>query len=240
MSEYMEKHAVARLVGAPPGYVGFEQGGLLVDAIRAHPYSVLLMDEIEKAHPDVLNILLQVMDHATLTDNNGRRADFRHVVLIMTSNAGSRELSSQTIGFAEAAGNQGRADEARQKTTRARSKAAIDRLFSPEFRNRLDAIVTFKSLSAAVMETIVGKFILQLEAQLAERRVAIALDPDARAWLAKRGFDPVFGARPLARVVQKEVRDRLTEELLFGRLENGGTVTIGVDAAADTLTFQFP
>ena len=240
MSEYMEKHAVARLVGAPPGYVGFEQGGLLVDAIRAHPYSVLLMDEIEKAHPDVLNILLQVMDHATLTDNNGRRADFRHVVLIMTSNAGSRELSSPTIGFGEAAGNQGRADEARQKATLARSKAAIDRLFTPEFRNRLDAIVTFKPLTPGVMETIVGKFILQLEAQLAERRVAIALQPEARAWLAARGFDPVYGARPLARVIQKEVRDRLTDELLFGRLENGGTVTIGVDASADTLTFQFP
>jgi len=240
MSEYMEKHAVARLVGAPPGYVGFEQGGLLVDAIRAHPYSVLLMDEIEKAHPDVLNILLQVMDHATLTDNNGRRADFRHVVLIMTSNAGSRELSNQTIGFGEAAGNQGRVDEARQKSTLARSKAAIDRLFTPEFRNRLDAIVTFKPLTPAVMETIVGKFVLQLEAQLAERRVAIALEPEARAWLAARGFDPVYGARPLGRVIQKEVRDRLTDELLFGKLENGGTVTIGVDPATDTLAFQFP
>ncbi|HXE81204.1 MAG TPA: AAA family ATPase, partial [Vicinamibacterales bacterium] len=222
MSEYMEKHAVARLVGAPPGYVGFEQGGLLVDAIRAHPYAVLLMDEIEKAHPDVLNILLQVMDHATLTDNNGRRADFRHVILIMTSNAGSRELSSKTIGFAEAAGDQKRVDETREKAALARSKAAIDRLFSPEFRNRLDAIVTFKPLTPAVMETIVGKFILQLEAQLAERRVAITLEPEARTWLARRGFDPVYGARPLARVIQTEVRDRLADELLFGRLENGG------------------
>jgi ATP-dependent Clp protease ATP-binding subunit ClpA len=239
MSEYMEKHTVARLVGAPPGYVGFEQGGLLVDAVRAHPYSVLLMDEIEKAHPDVLNILLQVMDHATLTDSNGRRADFRHVVLIMTSNAGSRELSSQTIGFGDA-GGQARVDESRQKATLARSKAAVDRLFTPEFRNRLDAIVTFKPLTPPVMETIVGKFILQLEAQLAERRVAIALEPGARAWLAARGFDPVYGARPLARVIQKEVRDRLTDELLFGRLENGGTVTIDVDPAANALTFSFP
>ena len=240
MSEYMEKHAVARLVGAPPGYVGFEQGGLLVDAVRAHPYSVLLMDEIEKAHPDVLNILLQVMDHATLTDNNGRHADFRHVVLIMTSNAGSRELSSQTIGFGETGGSQARVDETRQKATLARSKAAVDRLFTPEFRNRLDAIVTFKALTPAVMETIVGKFILQLEVQLAERRVAITLEPEARAWLAVRGFDPIYGARPLGRVIQKEVRDRLTDELLFGRLEDGGTVTIGVGPASDSLTFQFP
>ena len=239
MSEYMEKHAVARLVGAPPGYVGFEQGGLLVDAVRAHPYSVVLMDEIEKAHPDVLNILLQVMDHATLTDNNGRRADFRHVVLIMTSNAGSRELSSATIGFGEAAGDQRRMDETRQKSAMARSKSAVDRMFTPEFRNRLDAIVTFKPLTPAVMETIVGKFILQLEAQLAERRVAITLEPEARAWLAQRGFDPIYGARPLGRVIQKEVRDRLTDEVLFGTLEHGGTVTIGVDRSADTLTFSF-
>jgi ATP-dependent Clp protease ATP-binding subunit ClpA len=239
MSEYMEKHAVARLVGAPPGYVGFEQGGLLVDAVRAHPYSVVLMDEIEKAHPDVLNILLQVMDHATLTDNNGRRADFRHTVLIMTSNAGSRELSSASIGFSEAAGDQGRTDATRQRAAAARSKSAVERMFTPEFRNRLDAIVTFKPLTPSVMETIVGKFILQLEAQLGERRVAIVLEPEARAWLGIKGFDPVYGARPLGRVIQKEVRDRLTDEVLFGKLENGGTVTIGVDAAADALSFSF-
>jgi ATP-dependent Clp protease ATP-binding subunit ClpA len=239
MSEYMEKHAVARLVGAPPGYVGFEQGGLLVDAVRAHPYSVVLMDEIEKAHPDVLNILLQVMDHATLTDNNGRRADFRHVVLIMTSNAGSRELSSAAIGFNEAAGDQVRTDETRQKAAATRSKTAVERMFTPEFRNRLDAIVTFKPLTPSVMETIVGKFILQLEAQLAERRVAIVLEPEARAWLGVKGFDPIYGARPLGRVIQKEVRDRLTDEVLFGKLEQGGTVTIGLDAAASTLSFSF-
>jgi len=225
MSEYMEKHAVARLIGAPPGYVGFEQGGLLVDAVRQHPYAVLLLDEIEKAHPDIFNILLQVMDHATLTDNNGRKADFRQVVLIMTSNAGSRELSNQTIGFWET-GASARAVDSRQKAAQQRSKQAIEKVFSPEFRNRLDAIVSFDPLTPSVMETIVEKFVLQLEAQLAERRIAIALDPAARAWLAEKGYDPVYGARPLARVIQTDVRDPLTDEILFGRLEHGGTVTI--------------
>jgi ATP-dependent Clp protease ATP-binding subunit ClpA len=227
MSEYMEKHAVARLIGAPPGYVGFEQGGLLVDAIRQHPYAVLLLDEIEKAHPDIFNILLQVMDHATLTDNNGRKADFRQVVLIMTSNAGSRELSAGSIGFWDAGGS-ARAMDVREKAAQQRSKHAVEKVFSPEFRNRLDAIVSFGPLTPAVMETIVEKFILQLEAQLAERRVAIALEADARAWLAEKGYDPVYGARPLARVIQTEVRDPLTDEILFGRLENGGTVTIAL------------
>jgi ATP-dependent Clp protease ATP-binding subunit ClpA len=201
MSEYMEKHAVARLIGAPPGYVGFEQGGLLVDAIRQHPYAVLLLDEIEKAHPDIFNILLQVMDHATLTDNTGRKADFRQVVLIMTSNAGSRELSAGSIGFVES-GVSVRAVDSRQKASQQRSKQAIEKVFSPEFRNRLDAIVSFGPLSPGVMETIVEKFILQLEAQLAERRVAIALEPAAREWLAAKGYDPVYGARPLARDIQ--------------------------------------
>jgi ATP-dependent Clp protease ATP-binding subunit ClpA len=227
MSEYMEKHAVARLIGAPPGYVGFEQGGLLVDAVRTHPYSVVLLDEIEKAHHDIYNILLQVMDHATLTDNTGRKADFRNTVLIMTSNAGSREMSAGTIGFAE-----GGAGE-----NKAKAKTAIERVFSPEFRNRLDAIVTFLPLTPAAMETIVEKFIAQLEAQLAERRVVITLQPEARTWLATKGYDPKFGARPLARVIQKEVRDPLTDQILFGALENGGTVTIG--AADDKLTFAF-
>jgi ATP-dependent Clp protease ATP-binding subunit ClpA len=236
MSEYMEKHAVARLIGAPPGYVGFEQGGLLVDAVRTHPYSVVLLDEIEKAHGDIYNILLQVMDHATLTDNTGRKADFRNVVLILTSNAGSREMSAKSIGFAEGAAGESQ-DAALRRVAEGKSRAAIERVFTPEFRNRLDAIVTFKSLSPDVMETIVEKFILQLEAQLAERRVAITLTPDARAWLAVKGWDPVFGARPLARVIQRDVRDPLTEELLFGRLEHGGTVTIG---ATDTgLTFAY-
>ena len=226
MSEYMEKHAVARLIGAPPGYVGFEQGGLLVDAVRTHPYSVVLLDEIEKAHADIYNILLQVMDHATLTDNGGRKADFRHAVLILTSNAGSREASTGAIGFGDDAAG----------AARGRMQAAIERIFSPEFRNRLDAIVTFGELSPAVMETIVEKFILQLETQLAERRVAITLDPEARAWLAAKGYDRKYGARPLARVVQTEVRNPLTDEILFGRLEHGGTVRIGL--RDDALTFD--
>jgi ATP-dependent Clp protease ATP-binding subunit ClpA len=235
MSEYMEKHAVARLIGAPPGYVGFEQGGLLVDAVRTHPYSVVLLDEIEKAHPDIFNILLQVMDHATLTDNNGRKADFRQVVLIMTSNAGSREMSAASIGFADVAGPSGL--DHRQRASQARAKAAVEKLFSPEFRNRLDAIVNFQPLTEGVMETIVDKFIIQLEEQLAERRVAITLMPAARASLAKKGYDPVYGARPLARVIQSEVRDRLTDEILFGSLENGGTVTI--DESGGELRFTF-
>ena len=224
MSEYMEKHAVARLIGAPPGYVGFEQGGQLVDAVRTHPYCVVLLDEIEKAHEDIYNILLQVMDHATLTDNTGRKADFRNTVLILTSNAGSREMSAGSIGFGEI-GPDGRA------------KSAVDRVFSPEFRNRLDAIVTFKALTPEAMETIVEKFVMQLESQLKDRKVAIALTPDARTWLAKKGYDPKMGARPLGRVIQREVRDPLTDEILFGKLENGGTVTIGV--ADDVLTFAY-
>jgi ATP-dependent Clp protease ATP-binding subunit ClpA len=237
MSEYMEKHAVARLIGAPPGYVGFEQGGQLVDAVRTHPYSVVLLDEIEKAHPDIYNILLQVMDHATLTDNTGRKADFRNVVLILTSNAGSREMSAKTIGFAEGTTDESR-DEARRRAAAGKSMAAIERVFSPEFRNRLDAIVTFKNLTPPVMETIVEKFVLQLEAQLAERHVAITLAPEARAWLALKGYDPVYGARPLARVVQKEVRDPLTDEILFGKLENGGTVTIGEEGGKLTFSYE--
>jgi ATP-dependent Clp protease ATP-binding subunit ClpA len=235
MSEYMEKHAVARLIGAPPGYVGFEQGGLLVDMVRTHPYSVVLLDEIEKAHPDIYNILLQVMDHAALTDNTGRKADFRNVVLILTSNAGSREMSAQSIGF-ESGSGEGH-DERLRRAAAGKSKAAIEKVFSPEFRNRLDAIVTFRTLSASVMEQIVDKFVLQLEQQLAERHVAITLTDEARAWLAVKGYDPVFGARPLARVVQKEVRDPLTDQILFGALEHGGTVTIGI--ADNHLTFAY-
>jgi ATP-dependent Clp protease ATP-binding subunit ClpA len=235
MSEYMEKHAVARLIGAPPGYVGFEQGGLLVDAVRTHPYSVVLLDEIEKAHPDIFNILLQVMDHATLTDNNGRKADFRQVVLIMTSNAGSREMSAGTIGFNDLGIDRGL--DARKRASQARSRAAIEKVFSPEFRNRLDAIVSFQPLTPDVMETIVDKFIIQLEEQLAERRIAITLLSEPRRYLATKGYDPIYGARPLARVIQTEVRDRLTDEILFGALENGGTVTIGL--SGDELTFEF-
>jgi ATP-dependent Clp protease ATP-binding subunit ClpA len=235
MSEYMEKHAVARLIGAPPGYVGFEQGGLLVDAVRQHPYSVVLLDEIEKAHPDIYNILLQVMDHATLTDNSGRKADFRNTVLILTSNAGSREMGAATIGFADSLS--GVDDDSRGRVAAGKAKTALERVFSPEFRNRLDAIVMFKALSPEAMETIVDKFILQLEAQLSDRHVAITLTPAARTWLAKTGYDRVFGARPLARVVQKEVRDVLTDQILFGRLEHGGTVTI--DAGGAGLSFSY-
>jgi ATP-dependent Clp protease ATP-binding subunit ClpA len=225
MSEYMEKHAVARLIGAPPGYVGFEQGGLLVDAVRTHPYSVVLLDEIEKAHFDLYNILLQVMDHATLTDNTGRKADFRNVVLILTSNAGSREMSTSSVGFAGG-------------STEGKAKAAIQRIFSPEFRNRLDAIVTFRTLTPAAMETIVEKFVMQLEGQLADRRVAITLTPEARTWLAAKGHDPSFGARPLGRLIQTEVRDPLTDEILFGALEHGGTVTIGLQDGKLTFSYE--
>ena len=227
MSEYGEKHSVSRLIGAPPGYVGFEQGGLLVDAVRQHPYSVVLLDEVEKAHPDLMSILLQVMDSATLTDNNGRKADFRQVTVIMTSNAGSREMSQATIGFA--------GDH--EQDTKARGKQALERFFTPEFRNRLDAIVTFKPLSPEVMETIVDKFVMELEAQLRERKVAIDLRPEARSHLAKKGFDPVYGARPLNRLVQTEVRNPLTDEILFGKLEHGGTVHVGCDG--EKLTFEY-
>ena len=230
MSEYMEKHAVARLIGAPPGYVGFEQGGLLVDAVRTHPYSVVLLDEIEKAHPDIYNVLLQVMDHATLTDNTGRKADFRNTILVLTSNAGSREMSASSIGF-------GDGDDTSGNAAAGKAKTAIERVFSPEFRNRLDAIVTFKSLTPEATETIVDKFILQLESQLSDRHVAITLTPAARAWLAVAGYDRKFGARPLARVIQKEVRDVLTDQILFGALEHGGTVTI--DLVENKLSFTY-
>jgi len=224
MSEYMEKHAVARLIGAPPGYIGFEQGGQLVDAVRTHPYCVVLLDEIEKAHEDIYNVLLQVMDHATLTDNSGRKADFRNAVLILTSNAGSREMSAASIGFSDG-------------DTGTKARTAVERVFSPEFRNRLDAIVTFKALTPEAMETIVEKFVMQLESQLKDRKVVITLTPEARAWLARKGYDPTMGARPLARVIQRDVRDPLTDEILFGKLENGGSVTIGLDG--DKLTFGF-
>ena len=227
MSEYGEKHSVSRLIGAPPGYVGFEQGGLLVDAVRQHPYSVVLLDEVEKAHPDLMGILLQVMDSATLTDNTGRKADFRQVILIMTSNAGSREMSQASIGFA--------GDH--EQDTKARGKQALERFFTPEFRNRLDGIITFRPLTPEVMETIVDKFVQELESQLRERKVAIDLRPEARAHLAKVGFDPVYGARPLSRLVQTEVRNPLTDEILFGRLEHGGTVHVGFDG--EKLAFDY-
>jgi ATP-dependent Clp protease ATP-binding subunit ClpA len=212
MSEYMEKHAVARLIGAPPGYVGYDQGGLLVEKIRKQPYTVLLLDEIEKAHQDLFDILLQVMDHATLTDNQGREADFRHVTLIMTSNAGARDLAARAIGFVGGSRGDGRKE--------------IERLFSPEFRNRLDEIVAFAPLAPAVMGLVVDKFVRELEEQLRERRITFELAPEARAWLAEKGYDPDFGARPLARVIQTELKDRLADDVLFGSLAKGGRVRV--------------
>jgi ATP-dependent Clp protease ATP-binding subunit ClpA len=217
MSEYMERHAVSRLIGAPPGYVGFEQGGLLTEAIAKHPYAVLLLDEIEKAHPDIFNVLLQVMDHGTLTDNNGRKADFRNVTIIMTTNAGAETLNKSGIGFSlsKKAGDE---------------MAEIKRLFSPEFRNRLDAIISFSALDEAVILRVVEKFLMQLEEQLHEKKVEIGFTEELRAYLAKNGFDPLMGARPMARLIQDTIRSALADELLFGRLANGGAVTVDIDA----------
>ena len=223
MSEYMEKHAVARLIGAPPGYVGFEQGGLLTDAIRKTPHCVLLLDEIEKAHMDMFSILLQVMDHATLTDNNGRKSDFRNVVLLMTSNAGAREMSGNAIGFKAGV----------EEDRGLRGLGAVEKLFSPEFRNRLDAIIPFHSLTQEIMEKIVDKFMAELGVQLAAKNVALDLSSEARSWLARKGFDPAFGARPLGRLIQKEVKDVLAEQILFGDLVNGGAVQIGLKDAQE-------
>ncbi|MGD2184980.1 MAG: ATP-dependent Clp protease ATP-binding subunit ClpA [Desulfobacterales bacterium] len=226
MSEYMEKHAVARLIGAPPGYIGFDQGGLLTDGIRKHPHSVLLMDEIEKAHPDLFNILLQVMDHATLTDNNGRKADFRNVILMMTSNAGSREMSAANIGFGQT-----------HKDAQSKGKKAIEKLFSPEFRNRLDEVITFNALNLDIMELIVDKFIAELNQQLAIKKVALTISPAVRTWLAAKGHDPAYGARPLGRVIQTEIKDKLSDEILFGKIQGGGHVAL--DLADDQLIFHY-
>ncbi|HQR51040.1 MAG TPA: ATP-dependent Clp protease ATP-binding subunit ClpA [Methylophilaceae bacterium] len=226
MSEYMERHAVSRLIGAPPGYVGFEQGGLLTEAITKHPYCVLLLDEIEKAHPDIFNILLQVMDHGTLTDNNGRKADFRNVTIIMTTNAGAEAISKGGIGFTKAASG---GDEL----------AEIKRLFTPEFRNRLDATVSFSPLDHAVIMRVVEKFLMQLEDQLHEKKVEVAFTDKLKEYLAKTGFDPLMGARPMARLIQDTIRRALADELLFGRLANGGLVTVDVDEH-DKIILQFP
>jgi ATP-dependent Clp protease ATP-binding subunit ClpA len=223
MSEYMESHTVSRLVGAPPGYVGFDRGGLLTEAVAKSPHAVLLLDEIEKAHQDVFNILLQVMDHGTLTDTNGKPTDFRHVILLMTSNVGARELAQRALGFSELAEGAPRSP----KDTDA--DRAVERLFSPEFRNRLDARLRFNALSPQVMEQIVDKFIRELSSQLAEKKVTIDLTEPARKLLAEKGFDPTFGARPLGRVIEDKVKRPLTEELLFGALENGGTATVDVE-----------
>ena len=225
MSEYAEPHTVSRLIGAPPGYVGFDQGGLLTDAINKTPYAVLVLDEIEKAHPNLFNILLQVMDHATLTDNNGKKADFRNVILIMTTNAGARELSQGGIGFQSSEG-------------RGQGRGAIERTFSPEFRNRLDAWVAFESLSFEVIEKVVDKFIKELNAQLAERKLTVRLTELARAWLAKRGFDRLYGARPMARLIQAKIKQPLAEQLLFGETEHSGEVW--VDELDGELVLRFP
>lgn len=216
MSEYMEKHAVSRLIGAPPGYVGFDQGGLLTEAVRKAPYSVVLLDEVEKAHPDIFNVLLQVMDYGTLTDNTGRKTDFSHVILIMTSNAGAFEMSRQALGFADAAPQ----DAARK------GLKAVENLFTPEFRNRLDALVPFQSLSQEMMLRIVDKFTAQIRKTLAQRNVKLSVTDKARRWLARKGFDPAMGARPLRRLLRNELEDRLAHELLFGALKKGGAARL--------------
>lgn len=230
MSEYMERHTVSRLIGAPPGYVGFDQGGLLTDGVDQNPYCVLLLDEIEKAHPDLFNILLQIMDHGKLTDHNGKQVDFRNVILIMTTNAGAADLAKPAIGFT------------RNKRTGDDSEA-INRLFAPEFRNRLDAVIAFGHLSTEVIGNVVEKFVLQLEAQLADRQVTIELSPDAKEWLIERGYDEQMGARPMARVIQEYVKKPLAEDLLFGRLKNGGHVRVIVSKDEEgfpILSFDYP
>ena len=220
MSEYMERHAVSRLIGAPPGYVGYDQGGLLTEQISKKPHSVLLLDEIEKAHPDIFNVLLQVMDHGTLTDNNGRKADFRNVVIIMTTNAGAETMNKATIGFTS-------------KRESGDEMADIKRLFTPEFRNRLDAIVGFKPLDEQIILRVVDKFLLQLEAQLADKKVEVTFTDALRKHLAKKGFDPLMGARPMQRLIQDTIRKALADELLFGRLTEGGRLTVDYSAEAE-------
>ena len=227
MSEYMERHTVSRLIGAPPGYVGFDQGGLLTDAVDQTPHAVLLLDEIEKAHPDLFNILLQVMDHGKLTDNNGKVVDFRNVILIMTTNAGAVELSKSAIGF-NRTHNEGADIE------------AIEKMFTPEFRNRLDAIIPFSPLGKEVIRRVVDKFIMQLDGQLADRNVEIELSDAALDWLADRGYDSKYGARPLARVVQEHIKKPLADEMLFGGLVGGGVVFVDVTDDSLTVTVKAP
>ena len=224
MSEYMERHAVSRLIGAPPGYVGFDQGGLLTDAIDQHRHAVLLLDEIEKAHPDVFNILLQVMDYGKLTDNNGKTVDFRNIILIMTTNAGASDMSKPVMGFGQSLQREGEDTE------------AIKRLFTPEFRNRLDSVITFRGLTPKIIRSVVDKFVKELAAQLADKRVSIELDDDAAAWLAAKGYDPLYGARPLARVIQDQIKRPLADELLFGKLAKGGKVFVTI--VDDKLAFH--
>jgi ATP-dependent Clp protease ATP-binding subunit ClpA len=226
MSEYMERHTVSRLIGAPPGYVGFDQGGLLTDGVDQHPHCVLLLDEIEKAHGDLFNILLQVMDHGKLTDHNGKKIDFRNVVLIMTTNAGASDAAKDAIGFGR--GKREGEDE-----------EAIKKLFTPEFRNRLDAVISFAPLSRSTIDKVVEKFVLELEAQLADRDVTFDLTPEATRWLGEKGYDDAFGARPLARVIQENIKKPLADEILFGKLKDGGTVRVLLDRETDKLAFEF-
>jgi ATP-dependent Clp protease ATP-binding subunit ClpA len=225
MSEYMERHTVSRLIGAPPGYVGFDQGGLLTEAVTKHPHCVLLLDEIEKAHPDVFNLLLQVMDHGTLTDNNGRKADFRHVIIVMTTNAGAQDMARASIGFM-------------QSDNSSDGMEAIKRLFTPEFRNRLDAVIQFAPLDAITIERVVDKLIVEVEAQLEQKGVSITLDDAARRWIAERGYDPKMGARPMARTIQEFIKRPLAEELLFGKLASGGQVRVSVSKDGSELDLQ--
>ena len=225
MSEYMERHTISRLIGAPPGYVGFDQGGLLTDSVIQNPHAVVLLDEIEKAHPDVFNLLLQVMDHGTLTDNNGRKADFRNIILIMTTNAGAESLSRTTMGFT-------------QQDHSSDGAEAVNKLFTPEFRNRLDAIIQFKALDKSIILNVVDKFIIELEAQLEEKNVAIDFNDEAKAWLAEHGFDERMGARPMARLISENVKKPLADEILFGKLSRGGRVRVILDEKGD-LAFEF-
>ncbi|MDH3693244.1 MAG: AAA family ATPase, partial [Gammaproteobacteria bacterium] len=213
MTEYMERHTVSRLIGAPPGYVGFDQGGLLTEAINKHPHAVLLLDEIEKAHPDVFNILLQVMDYGTLTDNNGRKSDFRNVIIVMTTNAGATEVSRGSVGFVT------------QDHT-ADDMEVIKKMFTPEFRNRLDSVIRFKPLDDDTIMHVVGKFVIELEHQLQEKKVQLEVDEKARKWLAKYGHEPAMGARPMARLIQDKIKKELADEVLFGKLASGGDVTV--------------
>jgi ATP-dependent Clp protease ATP-binding subunit ClpA len=224
MSEYMERHSVSRLIGAPPGYVGYDQGGLLTDAVDKNPHCVLLLDEVEKAHPDLFNILLQVMDHGRLTDHHGKTVDFRNIILVMTTNAGAADMASEGIGFGTNVSKEDAGEE------------AVKKMFTPEFRNRLDAIVPFSYLPPAVVARVVDKFILQLELQLADREVHIKLDDDAKDWLTARGYDKLYGARPMARLIQDKIKKPLAEELLFGKLVNGGEVAVHLKD--DALVFE--
>jgi ATP-dependent Clp protease ATP-binding subunit ClpA len=229
MSEYMEKHAVARLVGSPPGYVGYEEGGLLTEAVTKQPFSVILMDEIEKAHPDLNNILLQVMDNGTLTDSHGQSASFRNAIVILTTNAGAADANRPAIGLSQGS-NGPRADLAME---------AIKRVFTPEFINRLDAIIQFEPLTEDVMLDVVAKFVRELQTQLSEKRVSIEAKPDALRWLMKKGFDPIYGARPLARTIDENVKKRIVDELLFGELESGGHIDISVASDGSQLELRY-